>query len=95
MAASTMARMSRQTGQLLMHRPQPLHVVLDGAGGTHLGAHAALALEELAAELRIDDGLLGDGLRKGDGDGRGGARQFVKGVGRLFGRAFFGAWACS
>ena len=67
------------------------HVILDGPGGAHLGAHAALALDELAAELRIDDGLFGNGLRKGNGDGRGSARQFIEGVGRFFGRAFFGA----
>ena len=71
------------------------HVVLDGPGGAHLGAHAALALDELAAELRIDDGLLGDGLRKGNGDGRGVARQFIEGVGRFFGRAFLCACAAA
>ena len=71
------------------------HVILDGPGGAHLGAHAALALDELAAELRVDDGLFGNGLRKGNGDSRGSARQLIEGVGRFFCRAFFGACAAT
>ena len=54
-------------------------------------AHTAFALGELTAELRVDDGLLGDGLGKCYGDGRGVARKLVKGVGRFFGRTLFGA----
>lgn len=42
-----------------------LHFVVDGPGGAHLGAHAAFARGELAAEFGVDGGLLGDRLRKG------------------------------
>ena len=72
-----------------------LHVVLDGAGGADLGAHAAFALGHLAAVFGIDDRLLGDGLREGDVDGRGGTGEFVEGVGRLLAGAFFRAGAAA
>ena len=72
-----------------------LHVVLDGAGGADLGAHAALALGHLTTIFGIDDRLLGDGLREGDVDGRGGTGEFVEGVRRLLAGAFFRAGAAA
>ena len=72
-----------------------LHFVIDGSGGAHPGAHAAFARGELAAVTRVDHGLLGNGLREGNIDGRGLAHTFVEGVGRMPGRTFLGAGSAS
>ena len=71
------------------------HVVHDGAGGAHLGAHAALAFLDLAAVVGVDGGLFGNGLREGNVDGAAVADVFVEGVGHVLGGALFGAGAAA
>ena len=72
-----------------------LHFVVDGPGGAHLGAHAAFARGELAAEFGVDGGLLGDRLREGDVDRRGGADELVELVRGLLGGALVHAGAAA
>ena len=71
------------------------HVVHDGAGGAHLGAHAALAFLDLAAVIGIDGGLLGNGLGEGNVDGTAVADVFIEGVGHVLRRTLFGAGAAA
>ena len=64
---------------------------IDALDRTDLGAQSALALLEHDAGFRVDGRLLGDGLRKGDIDGRGVAEAFIELVGEFAAGAFFHA----
>ena len=81
----------RNDGSHVFRHQFIFHLVIDGPGGTDLGAHAAFALDELAAGGRVDHRFFGDGLGEGDVDGSGEANAFVEAVGCLFTRTFFGA----
>ena len=65
-------------------------VEADGLGGTDLFAKAAFALQVIGAMPAVDDRFVGNGLGKGDINGRTHPQAGVELAGDLFDRTFLG-----